>query len=176
GEAVAPTCPVCGQKAVADVTDPAAVTVGLNEDPPAAHSLPSLPGYEILEEVGRGGMGVVYKARHVGLERVVALKVILAGECASEEGRRRLHLEATTVAHLNHPNVVAIHALDRGPNDVPFFVMEYCGGGSLAQKVGKPWPARDAAALVETLARAVASAHEKKVIHRDLKPANVLLT
>jgi tetratricopeptide (TPR) repeat protein/tRNA A-37 threonylcarbamoyl transferase component Bud32 len=178
GEAAARACPTCGQSPVSDRTLSAdVVTVGLPGEPVASPSgLPSgLEHYEILAELGRGGMGVVYKARDRVLDRVVALKVILAGEFASDEGRRRLYQEAVTVAHLNHPNVIAIHQLAQNPTGVPYFVMEYCAGGTLAEKTGKPWPARDAATLVETLARAVAAAHDRGIVHRDLKPGNVLL-
>src|SRR4051794_33047497 len=142
GEAAARACPTCGQGAVSDRTLSAdAVTVGLTGEQAASPSeLPSAIGqYQILSELGRGGMGVVYKARDPALDRVVALKVILAGEYASDDGRRRLYQEAVTVAHLKHPNVIAIHALEQGPTGVPFIVMEYCAGGTLAEKTGKPW-------------------------------------
>jgi tetratricopeptide (TPR) repeat protein len=173
GEAAAPVCPICGQTASAN--DSAVATAGLtNESVPAGASARSAVGYEVLEELGRGGMGVVYRARHLKLDRVVALKVILSGAQASEEERSRFAAEAQAVARLRHPNVVTL--LELGSADgAPYFTMDYCPG-SLVEKVGKPWPARDAAALVEALARAVQHAHEHGVIHRDLKPANVLFT
>jgi serine/threonine protein kinase/WD40 repeat protein len=135
-----------------------------------------VPGYDILAELGRGGMGVVYQARQVGLDRLVALKVVLAGAQADAEERARFRREAEAIARLHHPNVVAIYEVgDQG--GVPHFAMELCGGGSLAQQLaGSPLPPRRAAELVETLARAVQAAHEAGVVHRDLKPANVLLT
>jgi eukaryotic-like serine/threonine-protein kinase len=135
-----------------------------------------VPGYEILGEVGRGGMGVVYKARQTELNRVVALKMILAGGHAGAEALQRFHLEAEAAARLQHPNIVQVHAV--GTSDgVPFFSLEFCPGGSLAQRLdGTPWPTRQAAELVATLARAVQAAHDAGVVHRDLKPANVLLT
>jgi hypothetical protein len=140
-----------------------------------AEGLPSLPGYEILGELGRGGMGVVYKARQVGLNRLVALKVILAGEHAGPEQAARFRREAEAAARLQHPHIVQIHDIAEHQGR-PYFSMEYVPGGSLAQKLGgTPLPARQAAGLVEALARAVQAAHEGGIVHRDLKPANVLL-
>jgi WD40 repeat protein len=137
---------------------------------------PAVPGYEILGELGRGGMGVVYRARQKGLNRDVALKVILAGAHAGEAERARFRAEAEAVARLQHPNIVQVHEVGEH-NGVPFFSLEYVEGGSLADRLdGTPWPAPRAAALVEALARAVHAAHARGVVHRDLKPANVLLT
>jgi WD40 repeat protein len=136
---------------------------------------PDVPGYEILGELGRGGMGVVYKARQVELDRVVALKVVLAGAHAAPEQRARFLAEAKAVAALSHPGIVQVH--DCGTHQgLPFFALEYCPGGNLAARLqtARPSP-REAAALVERLARAVQCAHEAGIIHRDLKPANVLL-
>jgi serine/threonine protein kinase/WD40 repeat protein len=143
--------------------------------PPPAEGLPEVPGYEILGELGRGGMGVVYQARQVGLDRLVALKVVLAGTGAGPDDLARFRREAEAIARLRHPNVVEIYEVgDQG--GVPHFAMELCGGGSLAQQLaGGPLAPRRAAELVETLARAVQAAHEAGVVHRDLKPANVLL-
>jgi WD40 repeat protein len=136
---------------------------------------PQVPGYQILGELGRGGMGVVYKARHLQLDRLVALKMILAGEHAGAQARARFRTEAEAVARLQHPNVVQIH--DIGDHQgLPFFSLEFCPGGSLASRLdGTPLPAHAAAALAETLAWAVHAAHQAGVVHRDLKPANVLL-
>jgi serine/threonine protein kinase/WD40 repeat protein len=143
--------------------------------PPPAEGLPDVPGYEVLGELGRGGMGVVYKARQVGLDRLVALKVVLAGAHADAEDLARFRREAEAIARLHHPNVVEIYEVGE-QGDVPHFAMELCGGGSLAQRLaGGPLAPRRAAELVETLARAVQAAHEAGVVHRDLKPANVLL-
>ena len=134
-----------------------------------------VPGYEVLREVGRGGMGVVYEARQARLNRVVALKMILSGEHAGEDDVARFRTEAEAIARLQHPNIVQIHEV--GEHDGrPFFSLEFCPGGSLENKLsGRPLPAEEAARLAETLARAVHAAHRKGVVHRDLKPANVLL-
>ena len=143
--------------------------------PPSAE-LPRIPGYEVLEVVGRGGMGVVYRARHVRLDRPVALKMLLTGAHASRESRERFLREARMGAGLRHPNIVQVH--DMGDQDgLPYFTMEFVEGGNLAQKLaGMPQPPRQAAALLATLAEAVQAAHRCGIVHRDLKPANVLLT
>jgi hypothetical protein len=135
----------------------------------------TIPGYEILAEVGRGGMGVVYKARQVALNRLVAVKMILGGALAGPETLARFRSEAEVIARLEHPNIVQIH--DVGEHEGrPFFTMEFVPGDTLARKlVGTPWKARRAAALVEKLAGAVHVMHGQGVLHRDLKPANILL-
>jgi serine/threonine-protein kinase len=134
-----------------------------------------LGAYELLEEVGRGGMGVVYRARHEGLDRVVAVKVILAGPHADPRDRKRFRTEGEAAAQLQHPNIVQIH--DVGEADgLAYFCLEFVGGGSLADRLAdKPLPPAEAAALLEALARAVHYAHGRGVVHRDLKPANILL-
>jgi serine/threonine protein kinase len=135
----------------------------------------SPPGYEILSELGRGGMGVVYKARQVRLNRPTALKMILAGRHAGEADLTRFRKEAEAVARLHHPNVVQIYEVG-DHNGLPYLSLEYCAGGSLERKLrGTPMPPGEAAALVEALARAMQAAHDKGIVHRDLKPANVLL-
>jgi len=141
-----------------------------------APELPCVAGYEILGELGRGGMGVVYKARQVRLGRLVALKMILAGDHAGPEHLARFKGEAEALAQVPHPNIVQIYEV--GEQDRrPFVALEYVEGQSLAQKfAGTPLPPREAAHLVETLARAIHAAHRRGVIHRDLKPANVLIT
>jgi WD40 repeat protein/serine/threonine protein kinase/Flp pilus assembly protein TadD len=143
---------------------------------PASPLLPQVPGYEVLCELGRGGMGVVYQARQQGLNRLVALKMILAGGHADAAELARFRIEAEAIARLQHPNVVQIHEVGEHEGR-PFFALEYVAGGSLAKRLGgTPLPAEEAARLVEALARAVHVAHHQGVVHRDLKPANVLLT
>jgi hypothetical protein len=138
--------------------------------------LPEVPGYELLGVLGRGGMGVVYKARQVALDRIVALKMILVGRHASEAVRERFRFEAQVGARLQHANILQVYEVGEHEG-LPYFSLEYCAGGSLAEQLqGKPLPAALAAGLVETLARAVQAAHDNHVLHRDLKPANVLLT
>ena len=120
-------------------------------------------------------MGVVYQARQTKLGRVVALKMILSGAHAGEADLARFRTEAEAIARLQHPNIVQIYEVGEH-GGLPFFSLEFCGGGSLEKKLaGTPLPPKEAALLVETLARAMQAAHEKGVIHRDLKPANVLL-
>jgi serine/threonine protein kinase len=139
-----------------------------------------VPGYKVLGLLGRGGMGVVYKARDIRLNRLVALKMVLAGAHASPSHLARFKAEAETVARLAHPNIVQIYDIGEassGPGVVhPFMALEYCPGGSLSERLdGTPVPPRPAAELVETLARAMRHAHDAGILHRDLKPANVLL-
>jgi WD40 repeat protein len=131
--------------------------------------------YEILEEIGRGGMGVVYRARQVALNRFVALKMVRAVDATNQELLARFRSEARAVASLRHPNIVQVY--DFGEHDgLPFLAMELIEGGTLAARLnGNPWPARPAAALMIKLAEAVQFAHDHRVIHRDLKPANVLV-
>jgi serine/threonine protein kinase/tetratricopeptide (TPR) repeat protein len=136
---------------------------------------PEVAGYEILEELGRGGMGVVYKARHLKLNRIVALKMILAGLHRRIQDQQRFLAEAEAVAGLQHPNIVQLYEFGQQDN-LPYFTLEYMAGGSLAGKLRQgPLPAQEAAALIETLAQGMQHAHLHGIIHRDLKPANVLL-
>jgi eukaryotic-like serine/threonine-protein kinase len=142
---------------------------------PAGAGAEALPGHEVLGVLGRGGMGIVYKARHLRLKRLVAVKMILAGEHAGPEHLARFRTEAEVFARLQHPNIVQIFEVGEH-GEMPFLSLEFCGGGSLAKKLaGTPLPPTEAAALVQTLARGMQAAHDKGVIHRDLKPANVLL-
>jgi tetratricopeptide (TPR) repeat protein len=137
---------------------------------------PDVPGYEILDELGRGGAGVVYRAWQTGLKRTAALKMLLAGTRAEAHELARLRTEAQAAGRLRHPNIVQVYEV--GPEGGACYIaMEYVEGGSLARKLtAGPLPPGPAAGLVETLARAVHHAHQQQVIHRDLKPANVLLT
>ncbi len=133
-------------------------------------------GYEVLEELGRGGMGVVFKARQTALKRLVALKMILTGPLADGEQIARFRGEAEALARLKHPNIVEIYEIGEAEGK-PYLALELVEGGGLDRKLaGTPMPAREAAGLVETLARALHFAHVHGVIHRDLKPANVLLS
>jgi hypothetical protein len=134
-----------------------------------------IPGYEILDELGRGGMGIVYKARHLKLKRLVALKMIRAGAEAGPEELARFKTEAEAVARLQHPNIIQIYEV--GEHDGrPFFSLEYVEGGSLAKQLtDTAISARQAAELVRTLAEAMDAAHQRGIVHRDLKPANILL-
>jgi serine/threonine-protein kinase len=137
--------------------------------------LPRIPGYHVEAVLGRGGMGIVYKAQHLRLNRPVALKMLLSGAYAGRLERERFLREAKAVAGLRHANLVQVY--DLGEHDGrPYFTMEYVEGGSLAQKLlGTPQCVRYAAALMATLAEAVQVAHQGGVVHRDLKPANILL-
>jgi tetratricopeptide (TPR) repeat protein/anti-sigma factor RsiW len=132
-------------------------------------------GFTVLEELGRGGAGVVYRARQHQPDRVVALKCLLGGAYSEAEQRARFRAEADAIARLNHPHIVQVYAA--GEHDGrPFLCLEYLTGGSLAATLGgRPQPPREAARLVQLLASAVQHAHERGVVHRDLKPANVLL-
>ena len=134
-----------------------------------------VPGFEILGELGRGGMGVVYKARHMRLNRLVALKMVRAGALAGSEELVRFQAEAEAVAELQHPHIVQLHEVGDAEGQ-PFFCMEFVEGGSLDRRLnGTPLSSSAAARLVETLARAVHYAHQRGIVHRDLKPANILL-
>lgn len=135
----------------------------------------AVPGYQILEELGRGGMGVVFKARQVSVGRFVALKMILSGDLAGSRERDRFRAEAEAVARLQHPNIVQLYEYGEVAGR-PYFSLEFVGGGSLGDQLdGRPRPADRSAELIETLSRAMHYAHQQGVVHRDLKPANVLL-
>ncbi len=136
---------------------------------------PRITGYEILGVLGAGGMGIVYKARHLRLQRLVALKMIKAGGGARLDDLVRFEAEARAVAAIDHPNIIKIFEI--GEHDgLPYFSLEFLQGGSLAQGIaGKPQPIEDAARIVETLARAMDVAHRRGIVHRDIKPANVRL-
>jgi serine/threonine protein kinase/tetratricopeptide (TPR) repeat protein len=143
---------------------------------PPTPAIPMLPpGYEELGILGRGGMGIVYKARDIRLNRIVALKMILAGAQASPADLERFRAEAEAVAQLQHPNIVQIFEVGTYLG-LPFFTLEFIAGGTLAHRVSRePLEAREAAAFIEQLARVIAFAHAQGIVHRDLKPENVLL-
>jgi tRNA A-37 threonylcarbamoyl transferase component Bud32 len=156
-------------------------TVQIGEEPgPLAGSVTTPPlifgDYELIEKLGEGGMGVVYKARQASLNRIVALKMIVAGSHARRSDLARFRAEAEAVAALQHPNIVQIHEV--GQRDgVPYLSLEFVPGGTLAHRLnGTPWADSDAARLVQAMARAMDQAHRHGIIHRDLKPGNVLLT
>jgi serine/threonine-protein kinase len=141
-----------------------------------AGSLNSVPGFEILEQIGRGGMGVVYRAVQQKLNRIVALKRIVSGECAAPSERARFLAEAENAARVAHPNVV--HVFEIGEHEgQPFLAMEYVAGGTLVNRLAQgPLAPSEAAGLLLSLTQAIVTAHAAGVIHRDLKPANILLS
>jgi eukaryotic-like serine/threonine-protein kinase len=162
--------------------DPAVSALLPPSDPPGAGpptgdlaELPEIPGYRVDAVLGQGGMGIVYRAWHLRLQRPVALKMLLAGAYANRAERERFQREAEAVAALVHPNIVQVY--DVGEVDErPFFTMELVDSGDLAKQLqGVPQPALRAAGLVATLADAVHAAHQRGIVHRDLKPGNVLL-
>lgn len=169
-------CPACDVRL--------ALELGLADQPnaepfPSEHDLQALGkfgDYEILERVGEGGMGVVYKARQLSVNRVVALKMIRAGLWASDGDRRRFKVEAEASARLQHPNIAAVYEAGKC-EDQFYFTMEYFGGGDLQERyaTGSYCDPLEAARLVQLIARGVHHAHQRGVLHRDLKPANIML-
>jgi eukaryotic-like serine/threonine-protein kinase len=189
-------CPVCGARSVGQAnTSSAAATIPASRadlpfDTPTAAwdgglGVPTsspipVAGYEILGELGRGGMGVVFRARQIKLNRIVALKMVLSGELASPNELARFRAEAEAAAQLHHPNIVQLYEFGEARSSdgtpLPYFALEFVEGGSLADRLtGTPQPARSSAKVVEELAQAMHYAHSRGVVHRDLKPANVLL-
>jgi serine/threonine-protein kinase len=178
-------CPECGAVIPVDVLGGhcprCAANMVLAPAPDAGPPGTALPriryfgDYELLEEIGRGGMGVVFKARQVSLNRFVAVKMILAGQLAGEEQVRRFHDEAESAARLQHPNIVAIHevGVHEGQH---YFSMDLVEGPNLGQWAHhKPLPPERAARYVQIIADATDYAHQRGILHRDLKPSNVLL-
>jgi tRNA A-37 threonylcarbamoyl transferase component Bud32 len=148
---------------------------GKTRAPAGPQQAVTFPGFDVLGLIGTGGMGVVYRAWQAGLRRVVALKALKAEYRDSPERLARFRVEAEAMARLQHPNIVTVYEVG-GETAVPFLVMEYVEGGSLAARLtGTPLPPREAAGLLETVARAVEVAHGRRILHRDLTPANVLL-
>jgi serine/threonine protein kinase len=131
--------------------------------------------YELLEEIARGGMGIVYRARHASLDRIVAVKMLLFGPLSSPEFVKRFRAEASAAASLLHPNIVAIHEVGVHQGQ-QYFAMDYVEGQSLAKLLANgPLPARRATSYLKTIAEAIHYAHERGILHRDLKPSNVLI-
>lgn len=145
------------------------------DGPKVGDSVRYFGDYELLEEIARGGMGVVFKARQTNLNRIVALKMILSGQFAGEDDVQRFHTEAEAAAQLDHPGIVPIFEIGEHAGQ-HYFSMGYIAGESLAPRVaGGPLQAREAAELVGKICEAMAYAHDRGVIHRDLKPANILI-
>jgi tRNA A-37 threonylcarbamoyl transferase component Bud32 len=154
--------------------DPRAATL-----PPLPHSAPAIPGYEVVREISRGGMGVVYEARQAALNRTVALKMVLGDSQADDRVLARFLAEAEAVGAVRHPNVVQVYDCGQFFNR-PYMVLEFCPGGTLADRLrakpggAPPLDPRHAAELVLKIARGVAAAHARGIVHRDLKPSNIL--
>lgn len=163
----------------ADQAGPPSETLAPANAGPEGCRLPSavhVSGYTILEALGRGGMGVVYKARQDKANRLVALKMILSGAHASPAERQRFHAEAEVVARLAHPHIVQVYEVGETPEGHSFFSLELMAGGTLAGRLRQgPLAPVEAAILLEALSRAIQHAHEHGVVHRDVKPQNVLL-
>ncbi len=137
---------------------------------------PVIPGYEIIRELGRGGMGVVYEARQIRLNRLVAVKVLLGGSYATVTSQERFKAEVDAIGRMQHPNLIQVFDVGEYDGRV-YYSMEYLAGGNLEDRIGNaPLPPRKAAEIVKILADAIEAVHEHGVIHRDLKPANILLT
>jgi serine/threonine protein kinase/tetratricopeptide (TPR) repeat protein len=165
-----PTFPGTSDQATATWAEP------LADCSAASAPLPVIPGYEVLRELGRGGMGIVYLARQTSLGRLVALKMLRADQFARRERRRRFRAEAEAVARLQHPNIVQVYEAGEAGGQA-YCVFEYVPGRTLAEALdGASCPPRDAAELLAKLASAMQAAHERGIIHRDLKPTNVLLS
>src|SRR5262245_26271019 len=163
-------CPACMLEGALQA---GAKTHSLEAEPGA--SLPRLGDYQLLEEIARGGMGVVYRARQISLDRIVAVKLILIGQFADKAGIKRFKGEASAVAKLRHPNIVAIHEIGE-ESGRHFFSMEYVEGQNLADFIRQqPISIRQAAQFVRKIAEAIHYAHERGIVHRDLKPSNILI-
>jgi serine/threonine protein kinase len=178
-----PQCPECGlaSQPVADESAARESYAPVDVLPPQPQPLPNhcdwplIPGYEILDECARGGMGVVYRARQTSLNRIVALKMLATGPLASPSEVARFRAEAEAVARFQHPNIVQVHDVGEHHGRL-YMALEFIEGGSLSGELaGAPLHPEASARLVETLAHAVHYAHERSIVHRDLKPSNILL-
>src|ERR1051326_1480759 len=167
-------CPQCLMEAMRALKQPSPAT-SLQAEAVLVAAGRAFGDYELLEEIAHGGMGVVYKARQISLNRIVAVKMIRADNLARTEDIKRFHTEAQAAAELQHPNIVAIDEVGQRAGQ-PFFSMDYVEGESLASLVQeRPLAPRRAAAYVRTIAEAIHFAHQRGILHRDLKPSNVLL-
>ena len=167
-------CPACLLRMIASDSIGDAAVTHMPGAAAAGTRLRYVGDYELLEEIARGGMGIVFKARQVSLNRVVAVKMILAGELASDDAVRRFRTEAEAAAALQHPHIVAIHEIGEHEGQ-HYFSMDYVEGTSLDRLTGRPFPTDRAARYVKAIAEAVQYAHERGVLHRDLKPHNILI-
>jgi len=174
-------CPICGGESQSGELSPETELGPFNDLPPAprliskVQPLPTVVGYEVIAEIGRGGMGVVYQATQLSLHRTVALKVLATSLRADSEALIRFRAEAETIARMQHPNIVHIYDVMEY-DGLLCFAMEYVEGGNLNDHLAQQaMPPARAAEIVRTLARAVQAAHERGIIHRDLKPANILV-
>lgn len=153
-------------------------TPGSSEPPPLPHhssEAPRFPDYEIYEEIGRGGMGVVYRARQISLNRIVAIKMLLSGSFATPINQLRFQSEAESAGGLDHPNIVSVYEIGDSTQQ-PFFSMPFIDGTTLARRIAeRPCANREAAKLMIPVCRAVGYAHRKGILHRDLKPSNILI-
>jgi len=161
-------CPGCTWRLISDCDEPDAARTA------SSQSLLFIPGYVVQEEIARGGMGIVYRARQISPARLVAIKMLLPHQLGSEEMRERFRLETETIAALEHPSILPVYQV--GEQDgMPYFAMKFADGGTLVERRGdfaKEW--RKVAELIAMLADAVHFAHERGVLHRDLKPGNIL--
>jgi ABC-type phosphate/phosphonate transport system substrate-binding protein len=172
-------CAECGTELPANVPPGLCPHCVLNDDlESASDGMPPLPrsfgDYELLDEIARGGMGVVYRARQKSLNRIVAVKMLCSGSQADFDTIRRFRVEAVAAGSLKHPNIVPIHEVGQY-DDRRFIVMDYVAGGNLALHANKPLPSKRAAELLVTISSAIHYAHQHRVLHRDLKPSNIIL-